>query len=251
MSRMILNLARVIEKVGHFYLCVSALATVAPAQMIPTGMVAGTVKDPVGGVVVNAEIALTRQLTGVTVARAKTDEGGQFLFPNILPGSYLVTVSAAGFKRWSQRVEVQAAHTATLDANLELGSLEQVVTVSAEAPLLDTVSPALATGVSARFVKDLPLQSRKCPCNGAPGPGRPFSFGPQTGNNNVYGYGGQGLGSLQFSYIASNGGNANRGNRLGRQPMRRLGWPGCSSLDPSVQGDDIVELAPAREEVER
>jgi hypothetical protein len=207
MSVSIRDLARVIGKAGRFYLCITALAAAVPAQMIPTGIVAGTVKDPSGGAVVNAEIALTNQLTGVTAARAKTDEHGQFLLPTIPPGSYLVTVSATGFKRWSQQVEVQVAHTATVDANLELGSLEQTVTVSAEAPLLNTVSPALATGISARFVQDLPLQSRNALATELLAPGALFSFGPQTGNNNVYGYGGQGLGSLQLSYIASNGGN--------------------------------------------
>ena len=179
----------------------------ALAQMIPTGTVAGTVKDPRGGAVVKAEVLLTNALSGVRIGTATPDERGQFLFPTVPPGTYIAVVTAQGFKTWTQRLDVQASHTTTLDAGLELGAVEVKVEVSGEAPLLDTVSGTLATGISTKFMQDLPLAGRNAFASELLAPGLLYSYGTLTGNNNVYGYGAQGLGSFQVSYVASNGGD--------------------------------------------
>lgn len=69
----------------------------AAAQTV-TGKLAGTVTDPSGAVIAGATVSLTNVLT--SQARSQTsDKSGNFTFTEILPGTYIVTISAPGFKR--------------------------------------------------------------------------------------------------------------------------------------------------------
>src|SRR5262247_4270531 len=67
------------------------------AQLRIVGAVSGTVLDPTGAVVAGAKITLKDAQTGITKEAASTN-GGTFLFPDLAVGSYVVTVSAPGFK---------------------------------------------------------------------------------------------------------------------------------------------------------
>ncbi|MCX6616513.1 MAG: carboxypeptidase-like regulatory domain-containing protein, partial [Acidobacteria bacterium] len=115
---------------------------VAPAygQNI-SGMVSGTVRDPAGSVVPDAQVSLTNQATRVQQT-LRSNAAGFFVFSSVLPGTYAVNVSATGFRAVVMRdVTVTANERRDLrDIKLEVGQLQQEVQVTAEATPIQTLS---------------------------------------------------------------------------------------------------------------
>lgn len=104
-------------------------------------MITGEVVDQNGTPVPNAEVALVGELTGVRQS-ASTDVSGEFVFPNVLPGTYAISVSVKGFKQLTKSgltltaVERLSAGRLTL----EVGSVSESVTVTATATPVQTES---------------------------------------------------------------------------------------------------------------
>ena len=84
------------------YLCrlIIVLTSTALFGQRATGGVNGTVTDPTGSVVVDANVTLTNQDTNV-VSHATTNRSGYFVFLDITPGRYVLTISKEGSKGWS------------------------------------------------------------------------------------------------------------------------------------------------------
>jgi len=106
-----------------------------------TGIITGRVVDPQGHAVPAAEVWLTQELTGVR-RTTTTDATGDFVFPSVPPGRYSITVNAQGFKRLEKKgytlTAFERLSVGTL--TLELGSLTESITVTAEAPPIQTAS---------------------------------------------------------------------------------------------------------------
>src|SRR3989442_15103735 len=132
----------------------------ASGQTAGTGAVAGTVTDQSGAGVPEAKIVVTNEATGET--RTLTSQGsGSFMAPLLPPGAYRVEISKTGFKvavRAGLRITV--TETARLDVSLEVGTLQEQVTVSTEAALLQTESSALGRVTDHALVANLPLGTR-------------------------------------------------------------------------------------------
>src|SRR5690242_11308058 len=79
-----------------FALLACGLASSAAAQT--TGMVAGNVKDAQGGVIPGATVALTSETRGTSVPSVVTNVTGDYVFVNVNPDTYRVTVTMSGFK---------------------------------------------------------------------------------------------------------------------------------------------------------
>ena len=90
------------------------------------GIVSGTVKDTAGAVLQGAQITL--QPTAITVA---SDAQGNFVIPNLVPGTYTVTISYVGFNNSVSTVEVKAGQTTPLNATMTIGSSNQQILVNA------------------------------------------------------------------------------------------------------------------------
>src|SRR3954453_11596923 len=102
------------------------------------GTLNGTVSDPSGAVVAGAVVKATNLATGVDTS-APTTEAGVYRLPYLPPGTYRLAASAPGFKSaLRENIELGVAQTLTLDFKLEVGAASEQVTVSAEAPLLET-----------------------------------------------------------------------------------------------------------------
>src|SRR5271169_6588435 len=102
------------------------------------GSVVGSVKDPTGAAVPGASVALTQQETQETRS-AKTDAAGEYSLTTLTAGTYVIKISAQGFKTSSQTgVEVVINSVTRVDATLELGAVNQSVEVSASAAVLQT-----------------------------------------------------------------------------------------------------------------
>ena len=125
-----------------------------------TGRLEGTVVDSSGAAVAGAEVAIVNQNTGVST-NIQSDEAGRFVVLYLDPGTYDVTVSKSGFgKLVLKNVEVKVGTTANLRPQLAVGQLTTTVTVSAEAPLVDTSQSSLGTVVGQESIKALPLNGR-------------------------------------------------------------------------------------------
>ena len=140
-------------------LCVVTFALTAIAQ-IQNGQVAGSVTDPSGAAVANAKITISNQATGLSVT-ATSNATGAYAVPELPPGTYKITVEAAGFKTFSNvGVTLNAGTTAHVDAKMTLGQTREVVEVTGEASQVNTEEAKLAITVGATQIENLPLNGR-------------------------------------------------------------------------------------------
>ncbi len=117
----------------------------------------GHVTDPSGLGVPSAKVAVMKLDTN---ARSETVTGpdGNYTVPFLPPGAYQVTVEANGFKKYDRsRFEIGANERIAIDVQLQLGSSSESVTVSADAPLLNTVTASAGQVISTREVETLPM----------------------------------------------------------------------------------------------
>src|SRR5256885_342121 len=140
-------------------LVVLSLAVAANAQTF-RGSINGTVVDPSGAVVPNAQVKATESATGIDHNTVTTSEG-QFSFQDIPLGLYKVTVTAAGFPVYTvDKVEVSAGTIYTLTVKLSLQQQATTVEVSAAALTLDTTTATQNMTIAADVVQDVPLNGR-------------------------------------------------------------------------------------------
>ncbi len=134
-------------------LCV-LLVLALPAQEF-RGTILGRVTDPSGAPVAGASVEALNLDTGVAF-KAITNEAGNYQVPFLLPGNYRVTVESSGFKK-AERTNVRVSTTAaaTVEFQLEIGSIADAVTVTADVPLLDLASGDLGQVVTREFVETI------------------------------------------------------------------------------------------------
>lgn len=134
-------------------------AIVAQTEAVSSG-ISGTVTDQTGGVVPRATVEL-RQLAGNSAINSLADTSGQFKFSGLAPGQYELQVTAPGFQRTTQRVDVQPKQIAAVKAQLAVGSVTETVEVAAAAPTLQTSSSQLS--VQSRPRMKVPPEPRPLP----------------------------------------------------------------------------------------
>jgi hypothetical protein len=147
----------------QFFVLVSVLilATFANGQSsLATGRVEGTVVDSSGAAVEGSTVLVENQDTGISITQ-KSDSSGRFVFLNVPPGSYQVTVQKPGFKiDVSKGVQVNVGTTTNLQRELIVGAQDMTVSVVAEVPLVDTTQSGLSAVVDQRAISTLPLNGR-------------------------------------------------------------------------------------------
>lgn len=120
------------------------------------GTLRGTVQDPAKAVVPGATVSITNQDTGVTQS-AITTSAGNFVFPNLIVGSYTVAVEAPGFQKYvRKRVQVLPNQIVTADAMMTVGSSSTTVEVTAGAETVQVNTSQLSNDFGGRAVSDLP-----------------------------------------------------------------------------------------------
>jgi hypothetical protein len=121
----------------------------------------GQVLDPTGALVPDAIVVILNKNTGVTVFNGKTDSSGAFVAPQVLPGTYKVTVSSPGLKEAViDNLIATVAQVASVNVNMEIGGTTDVVTVEAKGEQLDRSTSDVSTLISPEDVQNLPLQQR-------------------------------------------------------------------------------------------
>jgi len=138
------------------------LALIALAGHAQTfrGAINGTVTDPSGSVVPNAQVRATETATGIEHATVTTGDG-VFAFQDIGLGFYKVTVTASGFPPYTvDKIEVVAGSIYTLPVKLSMAHQTTTVEVSAAALTLDTTTQTQNMTLSSDVVQDMPLNGR-------------------------------------------------------------------------------------------
>jgi len=130
------------------------------AQTASTGALIGVVTDSAGAVVVDAQVKVTNEATRETRTAASQSNGG-YSFPLLPPGAYSVEFSKSGFKSAVKKgVQINVTETARFDVRLEPGGVQEQVTISSDAALLQTESAALGRVTNQQLVSNLPLVTR-------------------------------------------------------------------------------------------
>jgi hypothetical protein len=134
---------------------VLAVPVVSFAQVL--GSVVGSVRDTSGAVLPGVTVELTSPVLIEKVRTAVTDGSGQYRLINLPPGVYSATFRLEGFSTARRDgIEVSISVTASIDAELRVGSLQETVTVTGENPVVDVRSSAHTTVADARVFKELP-----------------------------------------------------------------------------------------------
>jgi hypothetical protein len=132
--------------------------SVARAQRLD-GSLRVEVGDTSGAAIVDAKVTVTNEATGVSIS-STASSAGTYVFPNLLVGTYTVTVEKTGFKKSIQKgVTVESNATAEAKVALELGEVSAVVEVEAGAELVKTESSELSATFSGRVVNELPVNT--------------------------------------------------------------------------------------------
>jgi hypothetical protein len=130
------------------------------AQSTSTGTVAGSVTDPTGALVSGAAVTLTD--TATNVARSTTtNETGRYIYVDVNPGAYNLTVSKSGFETTkTENQEVKVGASLTVNLTLQVGGTNVVVEVSAVGNELQTMNATVGNTITNLTIDNLPSLGR-------------------------------------------------------------------------------------------
>ncbi len=207
---------------GHFHLALAALIIVglnslALAQS-SRGSLSGTVTDPAGAAVANGKITARNTQTGA-ISEATSTGDGNYRLPELAIGTYTITVTSPGFKTAELKdVPVEVNTVSVRDVVLEAGAVSETVSVTSDAPTVQSESSDVGTVVGRRQVLELPLI-----VNGVGGLRTPESFvflspgtvGPGTADDNGGGNGRtDGAGQNGGAFVSKISGGQNFANEV-------------------------------------
>src|SRR6266516_3683792 len=131
----------------------------ASAQ-VSTATIAGVVQDASGAVIPGVSITAKNVETGVT-RTATTDEGGRYTIPELTLGDYEVEAQLPGFQTEVRSgITLTVGRSAVVNFALKVGQVSDKVTITAEAPLVESTTATMSSLVDERTIRDLPLNGR-------------------------------------------------------------------------------------------
>ncbi|HWR17382.1 MAG TPA: carboxypeptidase regulatory-like domain-containing protein [Terriglobales bacterium] len=140
--------------------CMMLLMTPAWAQStISAGSIQGTVTDPSGAVLSNANVTISNEATGLKITRTTTDSGA-FNSGPLAPGNYTVRVETKGFQAMVIPVTVQIGSTSAVNPKLQVGSETQTVEVSTSALAVNTEQATVQGVLNTEQIENLPVNGR-------------------------------------------------------------------------------------------
>jgi hypothetical protein len=150
----------------YFLALVQALAAVSAISPTPAsaqglggaGTIQGIVKDPTGGVMQSVEVKIANRVSGFA-RTATTDAVGKYVFNNLPPNPYHISVEAQGFQLLERDVDVRTAVPITLDLTLALAGATSTVEVVGHAEDLLERDPSAHTDIDQSLIEKLPLDS--------------------------------------------------------------------------------------------
>src|SRR5262245_56614725 len=123
------------------------------------GGIRGAVKDA-NGVIPGAEVTLTEQQTGIA-RTVQTNEVGEYVFSSVPAGMYTIKASMTGFKTFvSADIPLGTQQFLTMDLTLQVGALEESITVTGQSPIIETSNASTGTLLSTETMASLPSAAR-------------------------------------------------------------------------------------------
>jgi hypothetical protein len=140
--------------------CITLIFSPPLSAQTTYGSIAGTVTDPSGAAITNAQVTVTN--VGTAEKRVEpTGVDGFYSFVNLLPGRYRIDVEKAGFKRTTRSdVIVEVGQSIRIDLTMQVGDVTQTVEVTGETPQLQSETSSLGQVVEERKANELPLNGR-------------------------------------------------------------------------------------------
>ena len=136
-------------------------AWVVTGQAQTQGGISGPVTDSSGAAIPGATVTVTNTATSGT-RNTTTNAEGLYTFPAVPPGFYELKVELQGFKTAEIRAfKVDVQQTVRVDVPLQVGALDETVTVIGQSTLLNTQSTTLGTVIENKIVTELPLNGRQ------------------------------------------------------------------------------------------
>ncbi len=137
--------------------CVFAVLTMVPSVVFAQAAITGTVKDTSGAVLPGVTVEAASPVLIEKVRTAVSDGNGRFQLVDLRPGAYTVTFTLAGFNTFKRDgVTLTGSAIATIDAELRVGALEETITVTGEAPVVDTQSLTQQRVLNSETIDSLP-----------------------------------------------------------------------------------------------
>jgi len=150
----------IIRSVVSAIICAALLTTSLIAQGL-TGQISGTINDSSGSAVVGVGVNLLNEGTGQT-RQITSDSSANFLFTQLLAGSYTLTLAALGFKRYEEKeIILSSSERAVVrPITLQLGAISESISVTAEAAKLQTQSAERSGTLSSDQIVETPQKGR-------------------------------------------------------------------------------------------
>jgi Carboxypeptidase regulatory-like domain/TonB dependent receptor-like, beta-barrel/TonB-dependent Receptor Plug Domain len=140
---------------------VLVLTAVSASAQFDTATVVGTVRDASESVIPGAKVTLTAIETGISTVRLSAADGN-YEFPAVKPGTYLVTAEKSGFAvAMVDQVQVQVGARLRVDLKMPVGQVSEKVEVTATQPLVETDTSQRGQVISGEQIRALPLISRE------------------------------------------------------------------------------------------
>jgi hypothetical protein len=135
------------------------IISIAGAQL-PTATILGVIKDSSGAVIPGVSVTVTNADTGISRS-GQSGSDGSYRFPALQVGTYNVRAEQPGFQaKVQQGLRISVGDEAVLNFTMEVGAVTETVSVTAEAPLVNTTSGTLGSLVDSETITDLPLDGR-------------------------------------------------------------------------------------------
>jgi Carboxypeptidase regulatory-like domain/TonB dependent receptor-like, beta-barrel len=172
------------RRVGVLITLVAGLcAPAATASAQGAGGIAGVVRDTSGGVMPGVTVEASSPALIEKVRSVVSDAEGQYKIVDLRPGTYTVTFTLPGFSTVKREgIEISAGFTATVNADLKVGGLEETITVSGQSPVVDTQN-VVQQKVITREILDAVPSSRSNYAALTPGASRSTDVGGSNGTD--------------------------------------------------------------------
>ncbi len=207
---------------GAALCCVVMFSALCFGQQL-TGTLTGTVLDTTGAVVPGAKVTMKNELSGDTRATV-SNSSGYFSITAVQPGSYSVSVAAAGFKGWQQAgiVFAQGDNRTIPNIKMQVGQVNETVEISANSLAVPTDNAEISTTIHSDLIENIPIVGRDA--------GEFLKLMPGTASTNGLSQGS----SFNDKTVSSNSGPVGSVSINGTQPYGPMAFmlDGANHLEP-------------------
>jgi carboxypeptidase family protein len=147
----------VVKSVCKTLVCAAVLVMGAPVLAFAQASITGTVRDASGAVLPGATIEASSSALIEKVRTAISDGTGQYRITDLPPGTYRVSFALQGFATTHREgVELSGSFTATVSVEMRIGGVEETITITGEAPVVDVQSTVRQDVLKGSLITELP-----------------------------------------------------------------------------------------------